>query len=254
VRSYPSSGTFLLAISYSVPDNLNRMDLDPPRLRLLELIGDRETDLATVSREIGKNHAYLQQYIKRGTPRELPEGAREALAKFFRVEPDEFRANTAKRDLKAVKSAGGDLMMIGGQEFALLPVFDLRLSAGPGAWFDEEDSEPLYWEPYRHQWLRSISSAAPSELIIARVEGDSMESTLHNGDQVLIDRTRRRVNRDGIYGIRRDDDLQVKRIAVDPRNGLLTIISDNPQYPRWEGVNPDSVAVIGRVIWLGRQV
>lgn len=135
----------------------------------------------------------------------------------------------------------------------MLPAYDLRLSAGPGAWVGDE-SEPMHYEPYRFQWLRSLTAAAPEMLVLARVEGDSMENTLHNGDQVLIDRSRRRASRDGIYGFRRDDELQVKRIAVDPRSGLLTILSDNPQYPRWEGVNPDDIDIIGRVIWLGRQV
>lgn len=152
-----------------------------------------------------------------------------------------------------IPGAANDVMKIGGEDYALIPVYDLRLSAGPGAWAQGK-GEPLYYEPHRFQWLRSISAAAPEMLALARVEGDSMEKTLRNGDQVLLDRTRRRATVDGIYGLRREDEMQVKRIAVDPRTGLLTIISDNPEYPRWEGINPDSIEIVGRVIWLGRQV
>lgn len=146
-----------------------------------------------------------------------------------------------------------DIIKIGGEDYALIPVYDLRLSAGPGAWSSGR-GDPLFYEPHRFQWLRSISTAPPEMLALARVEGDSMEKTLRNGDQVLLDRTRRRATVDGIYGLRRDEEMQVKRIAVDPRSGLLTIISDNPEYPRWEGISPDSIEIIGRVIWLGRQV
>jgi hypothetical protein len=228
------------------------MDLDPPRLRLLQLVADRDTDLASVSRAIGKNHAYLQQYVKRSTPRNLAEEVRIALGGHFKVDPSEFRpGGTTPAAVTARKMRG--LIPIAGQDYALLPVYDLRLSAGAGAYAGEE-SEPLYFEPYRFQWLRSITAAAPEMLVVARVEGDSMEPTLHNGDQVLLDRTRTRATRDGIYGLRREEDIQVKRVAVDPRSGLLTIISDNPQYPRWDGVSPEQIEIIGRVIWLGRQV
>jgi hypothetical protein len=69
------------------------MDLDRPRLLLLELIAQHNTDLKKVSDAIGRNHAYLHQYIRQGKPRNLPEEARERLAKYFdgTVHPDDFR-------------------------------------------------------------------------------------------------------------------------------------------------------------------
>lgn len=48
------------------------------------------TDLAKVSRAIGKNHAYLQQFIRRGVPRTLPEAVRYALAEFLGVHHTEL--------------------------------------------------------------------------------------------------------------------------------------------------------------------
>jgi phage repressor protein C with HTH and peptisase S24 domain len=176
----------------------------------------------------------------------------QTLAKLARVAPIPL-PTVAQLPAPEVQK-GDDLRVIDDDQIAMLPVYDLRLSAGPGAWTEGNDNEPLLYEPYRFDWLRTISAAPPQMLIIARVEGDSMEATLHSGDQVLIDRTRRRATRDGIYGLRRGDDIQVKRVAVDPRSGLLTIISDNPHYPRWDGINPDTIDIIGRVIWLGRQV
>lgn len=159
------------------------MELDAARLRLLELINEEGTDLATVSKEIGKNHAYLQQYIKRGTPRRLPEDVREALARRFGGEQTEFRGDALQKS----QAKARELISLDGNDYAMLPVYDLRLSAGPGAWTGDF-SEPLHYEPHRLQWLRSITAASPEMLIIARVEGDSMETTLFSGDQVLIDR------------------------------------------------------------------
>lgn len=237
--------------SHSARDN-KAMDRDPPRIRLLQLVTDRGTDLASVSRAVGKNHAYLQQFVNRGTPRNLPEEVRNALGGHFKVDPAEFRPGV-RAPAPATARSARDLIPIAGQDYALLPVYDFRLSAGSGAWVGDA-SEPLYFEPYRFLWLSWITAAAPEMLVVAFVEGDSMVPTLHNGDQVLLDRTPTRATRDGIYALRRAGDLQLKRVAIDPRSGLLTIISDNPRYPRWDGVSPEAVEMIGRVIWHGQQV
>jgi hypothetical protein len=70
------------------------MNLDPVRSRLLALVAERKTDLATVSRAIPRNHAYLQQFVTRGTPRNLSEEVRESLGRHFGVDADEFRPAT----------------------------------------------------------------------------------------------------------------------------------------------------------------
>jgi phage repressor protein C with HTH and peptisase S24 domain len=142
-----------------------------------------------------------------------------------------------------------------GQELALLPVYDLRLSAGPGAYFGEHP-EPLYLEPFRQDWLRSLTQAPLGSIIVARVDGDSMWETLHDGDQVLLDVTKRRPSRDGLYGLRfaDADELMVKRITVNPADKLLTIASDNPRYDTWRGIRQDAIHVVGRVFWIGRKV
>lgn len=42
--------------------------------------------LASLSTKIGRNVAYLQQFVKRGTPRRLPEDERRALAMILQVD------------------------------------------------------------------------------------------------------------------------------------------------------------------------
>ena len=42
-----------------------------PRQALDDLIREREETYAAVSRLLGRNSAYIQQYIKRGTPARL---------------------------------------------------------------------------------------------------------------------------------------------------------------------------------------
>lgn len=57
-----------------------------PRDAVRNLAADRGESLAALSRMIGKNDAYLQQFIKRGTPARLPEDARLILARHFNID------------------------------------------------------------------------------------------------------------------------------------------------------------------------
>ena len=66
-------------------------NLDPVRRRLIALVAERKVSLAAVSRAIGRNHSYLQQFVKRGTPRRLPEEARHALANFLDADERSLR-------------------------------------------------------------------------------------------------------------------------------------------------------------------
>ncbi|MFD2578940.1 hypothetical protein ACFSTD_10710 [Novosphingobium colocasiae] len=59
------------------------MDTSDPRQRLLDLARASGVSLSALSRMIGKNAAYLQQFVKRGTPRKLEEDDRARLARFF---------------------------------------------------------------------------------------------------------------------------------------------------------------------------
>ena len=55
------------------------------RLALDQLIRERGEDYASLSRLIGRNSAYIQQFIKRGVPRKLDEDDRRILADYFGV-------------------------------------------------------------------------------------------------------------------------------------------------------------------------
>lgn len=152
------------------------------------------------------------------------------------------------------RTAAPELVQIGGDRFAMLPVYDAAASAGPG--LEAEDGAPLYRVAFRADWLRRVTRADLSQLAVIAVDGDSMEPTLRQGDNVLIDLSQTRPGRkDGIYVLRTDGGLQVKRVVVHPTTGRVTIISDNKEhYPTFADLPPDDIAVVGRVIWLGRQI
>ena len=83
-----------------------------------------------------------------------------------------------------------------------------------------------------------------------------MEPTLRPGDIILIDKSNSAASRDGIYVIRIDNALLVKRVQRLPGN-IIKISSDNPTYEPFE-VNAadkhEDIAIIGRVVWTGRRV
>lgn len=69
---------------------MGEMPTDPREL-LRWLMARDDRDMAWVSRQIGRNPAFVHQYLTRNTPRELGERDRERLAALFRVHPDLFR-------------------------------------------------------------------------------------------------------------------------------------------------------------------
>jgi len=92
-----------------------------------------------------------------------------------------------------------------------------------------------------------------NQLSIVMVEGDSMLPTLVDGDDILVAQYDMRARKDGVYVIRMDDALMVKRLSFGPGQSI-DIMSDNPSYRNWHGVDPHLLNIIGHVIWVGRKI
>jgi len=136
-------------------------------------------------------------------------------------------------------------------EHYAVPVFDLRAAAGAGALAN--DASVTQHLMFREQWLRRIA-ADLKQLSVLEISGDSMWETLHDGDHVLVDRAQTNPRREGLYVIRIDNMLQVKRISMHPVSKLLTVKSDNPAYRTYDNIPPDDIALMGRVVWIGRSL
>jgi repressor LexA len=92
----------------------------------------------------------------------------------------------------------------------------------------------------------------PAAASMIRVRGDSMERTLSDGDEILVDGDRRMPGpRDGLFVLRLDGALMVKRLRM--AGAQVEVISDNPRYET-RLCEADAVAVVGRVVWLGRSL
>ena len=68
------------------------LSADPVRARVMQLAAQRGESLAALSRMLGRNAAWMQQYLYRGSPRVLPDADRLKLAQFFSVDERELGA------------------------------------------------------------------------------------------------------------------------------------------------------------------
>lgn len=211
-----------------------------PRQVLERLCVERGENFASLSRLVGRNDAYIQQYLRKGTPRQLKERERRTLARYFQIP----------------ESMLGGLPDDSAAEFgALVPVarVPVRASAGPGAMQGEENPRPYFaFDPL---WLKALTASPAGRLSLIRVEGDSMAPTLSAGDDILVDLADGPERlRDGIYVLRVDGTLLVKRLAIHPVGRRVTVQSDNPAYGDLPDCGLDEIHCIGRVIWAGRKI
>lgn len=219
------------------------------RQRLGELIkASQDQDYASTSALIGKNHAYIQQYVKRGNPKRLKEQDRRKLAWHFGV-PD-WELGGPDTDYETAPA--GHFSESDSSSVVLIPSYDVKASAGAGTNVEYDSVDQFL--PFRASWLREVSNSGPSDLTVICVRGDSMYPTLSDGDNILVDLTATELRRDGIYVLRSSGDLHVKRLSLPPTKGRITVKSDNPLYESWEDCDPGEIDIVGRVVWVGRKL
>jgi phage repressor protein C with HTH and peptisase S24 domain len=141
---------------------------------------------------------------------------------------------------------------------AILEV-DVRAGAGgggvpTGVYYVRDDNGNTYQaEGIRDQWIipsavvQEMLHAAPKNIRVFEVVGDSMEPRLNEGDRVFVDIRYRVPSPEGIFALWDGIGVVIKRVQVvrgsDPLR--LRIISVNTQYEPYEA-SIDEVNIIGR--------
>lgn len=200
------------------------------RERLATLAQEKGSSLAALSRMLGRNPSYLQQYITKGSPKKLEEEDRRKLAQFFEVAETELGASE-------------EISYADSGEWAEIPRRAVDVSAGPGAHAAGENAFDSF--RFSRRWLREQGFDS-RYLSALRVMGDSMEPLLRDGDEVLVDEQPRPF-RDGVHVVRLDERLLVKRVASQG-GGRYSLLSQNLAYPPI-AVSGDEIEIIGRVVW-----
>lgn len=209
--------------------------MTPERVRLVELTEKSRTSLASLSAMLGRNPSYLQQFVRKGSPRKLEEADRRRLAEFFGVDEVELGADPEYRPPRELA------------DFVAVPRLALGASAGPGAFSAEEISFDSF--RFSRRWLREMGLEG-ADLTAIRVEGDSMEPLLRSGDEIFVDRNKRAG--EGIHVVRIGETLHVKQVQAS-LPGRIKLISANEAYEPIE-LERGEVEVIGRVVWKGGRI
>lgn len=200
-----------------------------PRAVLTDAADKRGESLAALSAMLGRNRAYLHQFITRGTPRLLAERDRRLLADYLGL---------AERDLGGPDGKPAPIR---------IPRLDVTASAGPGSLVE---ADVVLGEAALDPVMAARLGLRPDRVRVIRVRGASMEPTLIDGDELYVDAGDRSPQRSGaIFVVRIDDAVMVKRVART--GGALHVTSDNPDA---DAVPPGRVEVIGRVVWQTRRL
>lgn len=104
-----------------------------------------------------------------------------------------------------------------------IPIYDVSASAGEGVINDERVIEHIWVSKIMLKTFFHLSNTQNLSIITAK--GDSMEPTIPQGSQILVQQ--REVMEGEICVCRIDDELYVKRLQKLPR---FVLLSDNPRY------------------------
>lgn len=212
------------------------------RQKVKDLLEAKGIKMTNASIAIGQNHAYLQQYIRYGRPPKLSESARIGLAKLLGVSEEELldERQIAEKALIAVSSPS-----LASKAPVSLPIINATACCGNGI---ENETENVigFWQIPRDEY-RAITTAAPERVKMLKVQGDSMEDTLSDGDWVLVDASHNFLGSDGLYLIKKGTALSVKRLQTTVSGDIL-IKSDNSKYDT-EKEPHQNVVIVGKVVY-----
>ena len=134
--------------------------------------------------------------------------------------------------------------------FEKVPKVTARLCAGGGSF--ENDAEVKGYYAFQREWLSAKGRV--EDMVLMDIFGTSMEPELKDGDTILIDQSQKNILAGAVYALGIDDTIMVKRVEKHPNK--LVLLSDNNKYAPifLEHEEADSVRIIGKVIWVGREL
>lgn len=175
------------------------------------------------------------------------------------INPDWLLTGEGEREVSWAAEEAGAYSVSDG--FVRLPLYrDVSARAGGGTLVEADSEKAVEMRSFSLQWIRYELRANPADLMLMYAEGDSMDDGrdgLRPGDVMIVNKTDTDAQKDGVYVLRVDDALMVKRLQRLPGD-RLRVISDNPSYQAFEvdlKARSSGLQIIGRVIyaWGGRR-
>jgi phage repressor protein C with HTH and peptisase S24 domain len=211
-----------------------RFDSFMKRLREATTISSQ----ANLAKVLGISRAAITQAKKNDS---IPIKWITELSRLFNVNPDWLAKGTGPKILSQNNYH---------EIFHQVPKVKARLSAGGGSFETEPEIEEFY--SFRKDWLSK--KGQPKDMVLMDIFGNSMEPELKDGDTVLIDQSQKAVLAGAIYAVGLADTIVVKRLEKRPKE--LVLLSENERYPtmRFRDEEMNSIRIIGKVIWVCREL
>ena len=201
------------------------MERDPVRQKLKDLLWKRGLTMAAASVALGRNRAYMHQYLERGLPKVLNYPDSVTLGELLDCDPAELRHETVPKRKPAKRTRRIPPAGIPGVPLSAIPEMEIEAAAGPGALNEEFATEKARWY-LPESMVRHEADANPEGLRILRVRGNSMEPEMSAGDRIVVD-TARRIPATGEMAVLWDGNgLVVKRIETVREPGPPQLRSD----------------------------
>ena len=225
------------------------MDRDPVRQKIKDLMWKNGLNMREASLAIGRNPAYMHQFLERGIPKALTFQDSTALAGRLGCDAAELRHKTIPKRKTWTRKPREKAATIPAAGLAFVPEMEVEAAAGPGALNEEFVSEKARWY-LPEGMIRHEADAKPEGLRIMRVRGNSMEPDMSEDDRIVVDTARRIPATGEMFVLWDGNGLVVKRVETlrEPGPSRLRLISANPDYTPYTCLAEDA-HIVGKVVW-----
>lgn len=207
---------------------------DRPRRALVEAIANSPLapSLKELSLALGRNHAYLQQYLERWSPETLPEGIRHRLAGMLNIPHESLMPDKLKKQI--TKSSGKKI----DDDAVHIPILD----------------HPAHSTLIGQTWqvstcfLHKILPTDKAKLALVRPGDDGFAPQITSHDYVVINRTDTHPDKAGIFAVDAGDHIKFRFIELTKQGGDEVFMRHTASEG---GFTQDlaSVKILGRAVW-----
>lgn len=232
-------------------------------MKIKQLRTERKLTQQHVADALGISRVAVSKW-ESGDTKDLKRDNLVGLSKFFNVsleqllgteplKPYDTGEHISTQTAKWVDSVGepiaewNDEADLNPEEFAIIPRFDITVSAGNGHIVTEERQKNK-GQAYRVDWLKAMGLKG-HDLKSISAKGDSMLPTFGDGCTLLVDFSHKQISEGKVYVIRFGDEIRVKRIYKRLDGGIIIRSDNRDAYPDIN-VPPEemkNIEILGRV-------
>lgn len=205
--------------------------------RLTDLVKQSEYKKTEISKKLGLQRMSLYRWMK--GVNEPSDDSMADLCKFFGVSPAWLKYG--ETDITAPQS----LVLENGA--VAVPQYDITAMCTPtDCGSDVNNLEMITLIKVTSEFLDAhCQGANPNYLHLIKATGDSMDPTIKRGDLVIVDTYNTSIQEDGVYVIRMNSAVIIKRIQLLVKG--VRIISDNRDLYGPIEANLEDIEIIGKV-------